>query len=293
VPAATLAHVKPFLRFVATACGVSWAIWTPVFARRGRGLVAALAGVIGTAGPAIAAGIEARRGASTTTSEFAGRCRRAPTSPFWWAVAPGVPIATTLGGATLAAHRIDRTPTGPGVTPAHIAGTAAVALTIALPDGPLGEEPGWRGYAVPVLQREHSPLTGSLLVGMAWTAWHIPLLAAMPSLRFGIPLRAYIGPYAVWLIAQSVFHTWMHNASGGGVPVAVLAHSGVNATFLVAIMEGLPEVLEPDHAPRTMWTIAGAWAVVALAIAGGTRGRLALAPRTEPARTATGATATW
>ena len=131
------------------------------------------------------------------------------------------------------------------------------------------------GYAAPVLQRDHSPLTASLLIGIAWTVRHVSLIAAMPSLRFDVPLRAYLGPYAAWLTAQSVFHTWMHNASGGGVPVAVLAHSTVNATFLVAIREGLPEVLEPEHASRAMRAITGAWAVVALAIAGGTRGRLA------------------
>jgi uncharacterized protein len=276
--------VKPFLRFVATAYGVSWALWSPALARRGRGLAGALAGLIGTAGPAIAAGIEARRGAPITASEFASRCRRAPTNPLWWSVALGVPVATTLGAATLAANRIDPARgTDPRVTPAHVAGTAAVALTVALPDGPLGEEPGWRGYAVPVLQRAHSPLTASLLVGIAWSVWHIPLLTAMPSLRFEVPLRAYLGPYTVWLTAQSVFHTWLHNASGGGVPVAVLAHSAVNATFLVAIREGLPDVLEPDHAPRTMRAIAGAWGVVALAIAAGSRGRLALTPRTSRA----------
>jgi len=122
-------------------------------------------------------------------------------------------------------------------------------------------------------------LTTSLLVGMAWSAWHIPLLAAMPGLRFEVPLRAYLGPYTVWLTAQSVFHTWLHNASGGGVPVAVLAHSAVNATFLVAIREGLPDVLEPGHAPRAVRFIAGAWTVVALVIAGATRGRLAETPR--------------
>jgi hypothetical protein len=70
----------------------------------------------------------------------------------------------------------------------------------------------------------------------------------------------------------------LHNASGGGVPVAVLAHSAVNATFLVAIREGLPDVLEPDHAPRTMRAVAGTWAVLALAIATATRGRLAATP---------------
>jgi uncharacterized protein len=239
-----------------------------------------MAGVIGMAGPVIAAVIEARRGTPITTSEFASRCRRVPTNPLWWPVALGVPMATILAGAKLAARRIDRTPRAdPGITPARIASTAAVALTVTLPDGPLGEEPGWRGYAVPLLQRGHSPLTTSLVVGMAWSAWHIPLLAAMPGLRFEVPLRAYLGPYTVWLTAQSAFHTWLHNASGGGVPVAVLAHSAVNATFFVVIREGLPDVLERDHAPRAVRFIAGAWTVVALVIVGATRGRLAETPR--------------
>jgi hypothetical protein len=91
--------VKPFLRFVATAYGVSWTIWGPAFARRSPGLVGGVAGVIGTAGPTIAAFIEARRRGPVTTSELASRCRRVPTNPLWWAVALGVPMATLLAGA--------------------------------------------------------------------------------------------------------------------------------------------------------------------------------------------------
>src|SRR4051794_8829635 len=41
--------------------------------------------------------------------------------------------------------------------------------------GPLGEEPGWRGFALPRLQRLHGPLVGSLILGPLWALWHLPL----------------------------------------------------------------------------------------------------------------------
>ena len=41
--------------------------------------------------------------------------------------------------------------------------------------GPLGEEPGWRGFALLRLQPLHGPLIGSLILGVLWASWHLPL----------------------------------------------------------------------------------------------------------------------
>ena len=60
---------------------------------------------------------------------------------------------------------------------------AGIALNFAVRfvdplDGPLGEEPGWRGYAVPQLQRRRTPLASAVLLGVAVAAWHLPLVVA-------------------------------------------------------------------------------------------------------------------
>ncbi len=54
-------------------------------------------------------------------------------------------------------------------------------LTLFFPNlagGPLGEEAGWRGFALPRLQRRFDPVTSSLLLGFLWAGWHLPLIVA-------------------------------------------------------------------------------------------------------------------
>jgi membrane protease YdiL (CAAX protease family) len=84
-------------------------------------------------------------------------------------------MATTLSAAEVAARRLDLPRVHGPLTFRRVTATAAVAATAALPGGPLGEEPGWRGCALPLLQRRRSPLTASLAIGLA------PVTAAATS----------------------------------------------------------------------------------------------------------------
>jgi membrane protease YdiL (CAAX protease family) len=97
--------------------------------------------------------------------------------------------------------------------------------------GPLPEEPGWRGYALDGLQARHSALGGSLIVGVVWMAWHLPLFfidGTWQAERLGV------GTLLFWLwminvIVESVLYTWIYNNTGRSILAAILFHFVGNA----------------------------------------------------------------
>ena len=90
--------------------------------------------------------------------------------------------------------------------------------------GPLTEEPGWRGLALPLMLRRNSPLVSSLILGAIWFAWHLPLVIGDTSGQ-----RPLI-PYATFIVAQSVMLTGIYLGTRGSVFVVIVFHSAVNAT---------------------------------------------------------------
>ena len=97
------------------------------------------------------------------------------------------------------------------------------ALAYALFIGPI-EEFGWRGLALPLLQRRFAPFWASLILGIIWGAWHVPafLLSGMPQSAWSF------GPYFAGIVAISVILTPMFNAARGSLLVAALYHFQMN-----------------------------------------------------------------
>ena len=99
---------------------------------------------------------------------------------------------------------------------------------LSLVAGPIGEEPGWRGFALPILQSRYrqSPYgsaKASLLLGLIWSGWHLPLflIQGWTTSPFWI--------YAIIVTALSVIITLAYNLSGGSVITAILVHNTFNA----------------------------------------------------------------
>lgn len=77
---------------------------------------------------------------------------------------------------TLLAALVDIIQGGWGIAPEGISQLLILPMLIFwLFFGPVPEEPGWRGYALDGLQSRHSALVSSLIVGIVWLAWHLPL----------------------------------------------------------------------------------------------------------------------
>lgn len=89
----------------------------------------------------------------------------------------------------------------------------------------LGEEIGWRGFLVPELLRRHGLAMTSLLSGLAWGAWHFPLMIPLGS---ETPMALALACFMVSVVAISVFAAWLRWRAGSVWP-AVLLHSTHNA----------------------------------------------------------------
>ncbi len=85
---------------------------------------------------------------------------------------------------------------------------------------PLGEEIGWRGFALPRLIDRHGPLPASAVLGVMWTLWHIPMLTLQ-----GVSPWLY-GVFVPLMVGGSVLFTWLYRHTGGSLLIAVLAHAG-------------------------------------------------------------------
>ena len=97
------------------------------------------------------------------------------------------------------------------------------ALVQSLLLGPLGEEFGWRGLALPLLQRRFSPFWASLVLGVVWAVWHAPAFVMS-----GTPQSAWsFGPFFLGLIAITVILTPLFNASRGSLLIAILYHLNI------------------------------------------------------------------
>ena len=115
--------------------------------------------------------------------------------------------------------------------------------------GPLGEEIGWRGFALPRMQSCFGPLKATLLLGVLWTFWHFPEFFSSAQLggpSAGLtPFYIHLPIFLVMVTAIAIIMTWVFNHTGGSVFIAVLLHasfdtfgSTVQPLFSVSIVSG-------------------------------------------------------
>ena len=87
----------------------------------------------------------------------------------------------------------------------------------------IGEETGWRGFALPWLQKKHNALAASLLLWIIWALWHLPLF-------FYSYDPAIIPGMLVGLLAGTITFTWLYNSTSGSVLMTAIWHGLFNAT---------------------------------------------------------------
>jgi uncharacterized protein len=170
--------------------------------------------------------------------------------PVWYAVALLLPVAISGGAALLNVVVLGASAPSPAELGAWSGLVPTFFLRLLVPGiGGAWEEPGWRGYALPKLQGGHSALLASLILGVVWAFWHLPLMV-IGQIHLSDP---------VFIVAWTVVLTWVFNNTNGSVLIAMLMHNMHNVIsggYFSAMFSGADWV-------RQGWLLVALWCAVA------------------------------
>lgn len=251
------------------AFGITWAVWVP----RAVGIPVGAVGQLWTWVPAVAALLAAAlTGGRGALRDLGARLVRWRVGWRWYLVVVLGPAAFSvvvallyalMGGSFAAATP----PALRGETPLVILPLFLVVLFIT--DG-VGEELAWRGFALPRLLASYNALVASLILGVLWALWHLPLVWTEVAPLYQQP---------VWLLlldttAKSILFTWVFLHTRGSVLVAALLHATTNLFVVSPVVAEVGSVALMLLAALAKWILVG----VVIAVAGP---GLAKGPRPE------------
>jgi uncharacterized protein len=182
-------------------------------------------------GPAVAAlAVLLRSGDRGALATWARSIVRLRVPWRWYAFVALAPVALGVAVVALGAATGGGVPVWPA-TPA----LSTVFLLFATQTLTSGlEEPGWRGFALPLLQRSMTAERANWWLGLVWAAWHLPyvlyLYRDMPV--WALPLT--LAGFAMSIVAMGYVHAWVFNSTGS-VALNVLLHGWANVTNAVAV----------------------------------------------------------
>jgi membrane protease YdiL (CAAX protease family) len=267
----------PLISFFVISYAVTWLLWSPVVvlglppfsATRHAPSLYVLPGIaIGVTGTAF-----------VLTAVIHGRAgvRRLVQRLTWWRVGPQwfavavllIPVASVVVAVVLGA------PDALNVfTPTALVSYPAAYL-VHFFFGPLFEESGWRGFALPRMQHRFGPARGTLLLGLLWSAWHFFLYAPVWFAGGGADGLVSLAVFTVTTTAMTVLFTWMFNNTRASLLLAILMHGSVDGTttyYQVLADRGVISADAADLCAGFGLTIAVVLIAVVLLVV--TRGRL-------------------
>ena len=182
-----------------------------------------------------------------------------------------IPASEVLGAIVLPGVLASYQP----VTLGLVAGYPLAFLTTLVLGGPLGEEPGWRGFALPRLQVACGPLGGGVVLGVMWALWHLPLFWS----GVWTPLSlANVVTFIVMITLLTVVMTWVFNNAAGSLLITMLMHASFNTFADKFVAPLFPAPLLNDYALLPELVGFGAVAIVVVVA---TRGRLSYHPESS------------
>jgi uncharacterized protein len=236
------------LKYFVIAFAFTWLFWT-LAALGARDVIPALPGMtaLGAFGPLMAAVIvTAQDSGGAGLRSLLGRIVQWRVAPIWYAVALLGPLVITLVAVVLQVVALGSQPPSLGTLIGELPSTLLTILVNAvymLIFVALGEEVGWRGYALPALQARYSALLASLILGVVWALWHLPIFFNPDTTYNGVPFYLFL----LFIVPVAVLMTWLFNSTGGSVLMAMFFHAIINTAD--ELLKVLPEYsVKPSNA---------------------------------------------
>lgn len=208
--------------FYVIACAFSWTAWT-VMTLGGDSPFAMAAAIVPVFGPMVAA-VVVIRATGRSLRTWIRSLGPVPGKARWYLAAVlliGALVAISTGTYLLAGGEL--------TVPAVTTSTLVFAFVLSMTLGGGLEEIGWRGYLLPRLQRRWSPIGATVIVGVGWAVWHLPLFVLPGAQNAGQPFWVF----ALIVVAMSFAFTWLYNVADGSVLPVVLLHALNNTAGLV------------------------------------------------------------
>lgn len=172
--------------------------------------------------------------------------------PIWYIIALLGPFALAAAAAALTVASGAPAPRSDAYTDWLAIGVTLLSTMIIVG---LFEELGWRGFALPRLQRRLDALWAGLVLGGVWALWHLPELISDPTGQRP-PLQ-----FVVLIMAQSVIFTWLYNSTNGSLPIVIICHAAMNTAGRFM----LPEFSNESY-QVVWWFMAGLYVVIAIIV---------------------------
>jgi uncharacterized protein len=268
----------PLVSFFGMAYAFSWIVWAPwVLGKDGAGLLPTkfsgpaeglllAAGIL--AGPTLSAFI------MTATTEGRAGVRKLLGRYVLWRVGLrwyvfallGVPLIMLVGVMIYSMELPNLAALG---GPSYLLSYLASFALVTVFGGPLLEEGGWRGFALPRMERLHGPLLASLILAVLWALWHLPEFL-VPSWAASSGGGGILGitRFTLTAITLTIVITWVFNNTRASLLLAILVHASID-TFSDTLAAIFPAKASASLVPYLI-----SFGVVAVVLIVVTRGRL-------------------
>jgi uncharacterized protein len=228
--------------FFITTHGLTWAFWIPLAilqwpANDFPGFLLLLLGGLGVPVAAVLF-VSGSRNRAYIREYWTRIIDPRRISPGWWAGILLLPLLVTLSGVLIGslltgqALRID------ALVDAQVIAGITLFYVMVMLLAPLLEEVAWRGYGQDSIQSSFGLATASLVLGLLWWVWHLPLFFMADTYQSGLGVFTVpFWEFLVSVVATAFVMTWIFNSTRGSILAAILYHFVLNVASEVFLMD--------------------------------------------------------